>query len=60
MNACGHTNVIASLITLANGQLASGSSDGTIRVWKPSFAKVAGAIANEATGNTRDIEIKWV
>ena len=44
----GHTNVVQALTVLQNGNLVSGSSDNTIKIWNPT----TGALIQTLTGHT--------
>ena len=44
----GHTNIVYTLATLSNGNLASGSYDYTIKIWNPN----TGSLVYTLTGHT--------
>ncbi len=44
----GHTSDLNTLVQLSNGNLASGASDNTIKIWNPS----TGALVYNLTGHT--------
>ncbi|MGZ3633961.1 MAG: WD40 repeat domain-containing protein [Parachlamydiaceae bacterium] len=47
----GHTDFVSALVELADGTLASGSKDKTIKLWDP----VSGAMKHTLTGHTNGV-----
>jgi len=47
----GHTSWVNTLVTLPNGNLASGSGDSTVRIWNPS----TGTLVNTLKGHSDDV-----